>query len=792
VCSSDLLALQSDGKILVGGDFGTFNGAVRRSIVRLLQDGSLDLSINFGTGPNGVVSSIAVQSDRGILIGGDFTEVDGFPRHRVARLFGGSFAGSGAVEFAVPAYSVRESGRSVSVEIRRTGGLEGTVSATYETVGITATPDQDYTAVTDQITFQPGEVFRTVPIQIIDDFVPEENEFLAVRLRDAVGGAIGRQPVTTIEIISDDSRFSLASDTFVVNENAPGGRANITIVRQGTSSTPITVALSTVGGGTATAGVDYTPVNIPVTFAPDETVKVVGVPLLDDSDVEGDETVKLSLSLLTPSQEASIGTGAATLTIVDNDEAPGVIEILDSSAAEGAGSITMTLTRKGGQLGSVTVNYVTENATATAPADYTARTGSVTFQQTDTAKTIVIQINQDKEIEGNENFRVRLTSASGGATIVKSVGIAVIVDDDLGPGSLDTDFAVGSGATGPVYAITLQPDGKILAGGGFSDFDNSGHPNLVRLMPNGEVDDSFLPGTGPAGPVYAVEMGREGRIVIGGDFRSFGGLDRLYYARLTPNGGLDPTMTASPGLNAFVRTMAVQSNLNVVIGGAFSVPTMHAARVLLDGAFDPSFNVGVGADTNVLDVRVQGDGKIILGGMFTHFGGLPRGHVVRLDPNGLVDPTFNTSVGANGNVNRVLPLAGGRTLVAGNFTGFNTNAAVRVVMLNNDGSVNPDFSTGAGPNDEVFALAVQADGKILIGGNFTSVAGKARNRIARLNANGSLDDTFNPGLGADKTVYDIEIQEDQQILGWRVYNHECFPARWCGPAFIGSTFSVWL
>lgn len=764
------IALEADGKILVGGDFGTFNGASRRSIVRLLENGSLDLSINFGSGPNGVVSSIAIQSDRGILIGGDFTEVDGYPRERVARLFGGSFAGAGAFEFSSPAYSVRENVRFATLQIRRSGGLEGTIEARYKTTGLTATPGLDYTEVagdTNTVTFQPGEVFRTISVEIIDDFLPEPNEYLAVSLTDPVGGAIGRQPVTTIEIVSDDTRISFASDAFVVNENSPGSRANITLTREGISSGPITVLFST-SDGTAVSGSDYTPVSIPVTFAPDETVKVVSVPLNDDSTVEGDETVDLSLELLSPSTEASIGIGSATLTIVDNDAAPGTIEFVGTaSAREGAGSIILTLSRSGGQLGSVTVNYATENGTAKAPDDYTARTGSVTFQQTDAIKTIVIPISQDTEIEGNESFRVRLSNPTGGATLgPRSIIDAVIIDDDFGPGSLDTTFDVGSGAgtDGVVYAITLQPDGKVLAGGAFNSFDNSGHPNLVRLLPNGSVDDSFSSGTGPAGPVYDIELAEQDRIVIGGDFRSFSSLDRLYYTRLTPSGSLDPSVTANPGLNGFVRTLATQPDHNVVIGGAFTVPANHAGRVLLSGEFDPSFNLGSGADANVLDALVQDDGKVVLAGAFTKFGGLSRGHIVRLNPNGLIDPTFNIGSGANGDINRVIQLPDGRLLVGGDFTTFNGVSAFRLVALNRDGSVSTAFSAGTGPNKAVFALAIDNNGMILVGGDFTSINDKTRNRVARLSATGSVDDTFNPGLGADDTVYDIEIQPDGQIL----------------------------
>ncbi|HUS37391.1 MAG TPA: Calx-beta domain-containing protein [Verrucomicrobiae bacterium] len=765
------IVLQPDGKLIVAGDFVTFNQHYRRSVVRLLPNGSIDFSINFGTGPNGAVNSVALQSDRGILIGGDFTEVDGLPRNKVARLFGGSFAGSGALEFAAPVYSLAESAPSATILVRRTGGLEGTISATYQTSDITATAGKDYEAVTDIVTFQTGEMFRTITIPLNDDFEMEEEELFSVQLTNPVGGAIGRQPVTTVLLQSDDSRISLADPVFVANENTPGGRAVITLVREGVSSRPITVMFST-ADITAKAGEDYTAVSTPITFAPGETSKLVAVPLVDDNLVEGSETVNLRLQLVTQGPDVSLGIANATLTISDNDSAPGSLQFAqDVSVNEDAQTVTVTVTRTAGKLGTVSVRYTTEDITATAGRDYTAQTGIVTFQQTDTSKTIAIQIRDDTEVEGNETFRVTLTDPTNGAEVgVPASAIVTIIDTDFGPGSLDQSFKIGEGADGVVNSLALQSDGKILVGGDFTDFDFSGHPNLVRLLSSGTVDTNFVTGSGPAGPVYDIALGTSGRITIGGDFRSISSIDRPYVARLMPSGSIDSSMTLSPGLNAVVFTLAAQPDEKVVLGGDFTSPANRAGRLLIGGGFDVSFNVGAGADNSVLDAQVQPDGKVLLVGRFTQFGSLPRGRVVRVLENGLVDPFFNTSVGANNTVWSVVPMAGGKALIGGEFTTVNGRTAVRVTLLNNDGSVDTTFNVGtnnvprSGPDGPVYAMALQADGKILIGGDFEFVNGEPRNNIARLNTDGSLDTEFNPGLGPNGPVKDIKVQPDQRIV----------------------------
>ena len=81
------ISIQKDGKILVGGEFNTFNGVDRSCIARLNANGSLDTSFDPGEGPiGGLIYDIAIQSDGKIIVGGDFTSYDGVPRTRIARI----------------------------------------------------------------------------------------------------------------------------------------------------------------------------------------------------------------------------------------------------------------------------------------------------------------------------------------------------------------------------------------------------------------------------------------------------------------------------------------------------------------------------------------------------------------------------------------------------------------------------------------------------------------------------------------------------------------------------------
>ena len=163
--------------------------------------------------------------------------------------------------------------------------------------------------------------------------------------------------------------------------------------------------------------------------------------------------------------------------------------------------------------------------------------------------------------------------------------------------------------------------------------------------------------------------------------------------------------------------------------------------------------------TTVSTLAVQADGKILVGGDFTTLGGggtgtTTRNRIGRLNADGSLDTSFNP--GANGSVLALAVQADGKILVGGDFTtlgggGTGTTTRNYIGRLNADGSLDTSFDPGA--NDYVCALAVQADGKILVGGAFTTLGGggtgtTTRNYIGRLNADGSLDTSFDPGANS--------------------------------------------
>jgi Concanavalin A-like lectin/glucanases superfamily/Calx-beta domain len=222
------------------------------------------------------------------------------------------------------------------------------------------------------------------------------------------------------------STLQFSSATYTAGEG--DGNAQITVTRTGPNGTQATVDYATVAGGTATSGSDYTAVNGTLTFDVGETSKTFDIPLNNDTIDEPDETVNLLLSNVTGTS-ALLGTQTtATLTIVDNDGPP-AISIDDVSFVEGGSSAHFTVTLSNPSSQPVTVDYATQDGTATAPADYTAiPTTQLTFQPGETTKTINVTINTDGIDEGSETFFVNLSNPSANATIADNQGQGTIID----------------------------------------------------------------------------------------------------------------------------------------------------------------------------------------------------------------------------------------------------------------------------------------------------------------------------------------------------------------------------
>jgi len=357
------------------------------------------------------------------------------------------------------------------------------------------------------------------------------------------------------------------------------------------------------------------------------------------------------------------------------------------------------------------------HAMLTPPAPGALSFSSASYAVTEEAGSAKVSVKRAGGTDGEVVGKVTLTDVS-----------TTPADYRLTPGARDTSFNQGgAGADNYVEAVALQPDGKILIGGDFTSYngDESAPDHIMRLNADGTRDASFNPGGSGADTnsvtlgqsMHAVALQPDGRIIIGGSFRSYNGDE--------------------------------------------SAPD-RVMRLNADGTRDASFNPGgsgagggITAGGTINEVVLQPDGRIIIGGDFTSYNGDESApdHVMRLNADGTRDASFNPGgSGASGPI-VVVALQSNGKIIIGPVSGYNDSpvASVNVIRLNADGAHDTSFKQSGTGVDRLFAAVAQPDGKVII-------AGTSGARIARLNADGARDASFNPGgLGPEVQRSDIPL-----------------------------------
>lgn len=336
-------------------------------------------------------------------------------------------------------------------------------------------------------------------------------------------------------------------------------------------------------------------------------------------------------------------------------------------------------------------------------------------------------------------------------------------------GGLDANLAPVVDAVGAdvgIKALAIQPDGKILVGGSFIAIDGQPRRRLARLLPDGTLDSTFIADADQ--DIWAIAVQPDGKIIVAGGFTEINGESRQNIARLEQNGAIDPTFLATA--DRYVLTLALQPDGKIILGGDFAQVNGQVRKGLTrlnrDGSLDTSFQ----ADTSgrIITLALQPDGKLLVGGEFGRLdaNGQLHDNLMRLHPDGAVDVTY--TAGADNTVLALAIQADGRVVMGGYF--MNVNGVVRnyVARLLADGSLDPDFNPNVGSqNGFVYSIAIQADGQIILAGRFTVIGGQIRNRIARFTSDGALDPTYNPNVNPGATlgvIYATALQKDGKLV----------------------------
>jgi|GEM_PF-4591277 len=376
-------------------------------------------------------------------------------------------------------------------------------------------------------------------------------------------------------------------------------------------------------------------------------------------------------------------------------------------------------------------------------------------------------------------------------------------------GSLDTTFQAVSGLwPGSVAEIKLQQDGKILLGGSFAG-------GLLRLNGDGSVDQSFLLGeqfsmvtaltvlengdiiaggyvmnppsivlrkfssSGSAinlynsitfnNYIYNIVVMQDGSLLTTGDFSTVNGTNTGCVVKVLPSGMLDQNF----GLTIYgtVNDSKLLSDNKILIAGGFrSSEFKDILRLNADGSVDNSFFTSSSFFLETLGVQCLGIrvNKIIAAGDLTDYAGVSCNNVIYLNNDGTVSPESEIVNGADLPVYAISDAGNGNMLLGGVFNNYNNTSAPRLALIDQTGALVSGFNPGSGPNGSVDDILKQDDGKFIVIGSFDKYNNVDRYRITRINANGTLDNSFNATQNFNISGYNhiskVVLQEDGKLV----------------------------
>jgi uncharacterized delta-60 repeat protein len=699
------LSIQTDGKLIVGGEFLNFNGTVDSYLSRLNSDGTKDVSFNLGTGMNGKVYTSIIQADGKIILGGSFTNYNGSNVGRLIRLNAdGTIDNSFNTTVGVNVNTVYDMALQADGKIIIVGSFSkyngvvankvarilpnGNIDATFIT-GLGAT------ATIEEVQLQnDGKIILAGSFDSFNGFLTASK---IVRLN--TDGSVDANFVTgtgfnatiTALLVQDDGKILVGGAFTTYNGLAinrltrlnPDGTVDLGFVSglgfsNGSVSVIKTNSLGLIWvGGSFSGTYNGTNVNRLVLLESNGTVN----PIFD------------------------IGAGPATATVY-------ALAVDSDSFWYVGGSFTVFDAQNQGRLAKI-------DAVGTLDIGYL--TAGVGF---DNSVLKVLPVS-DKKIMVLGSF----TKFNG----IASSRIARLSENGL----LDATFnSSGIGADGIIKTAILQPDNKIVLVGGFTNYNGIATNRIARIIADGTIDPSFNVGSGFNNQIYAVALQQDGKLLIGGNFTSFNGILVNRLVRLLSDGTLDSSFNVGLGADAIVETLLLQSDGKIVVGGRFTSfngsTYNRLVRLNSDGSIDAGFTVGIGFDKYVYSIAQQSDAKLILGGTFLSYNGTTAKRLIRLNNDGSFDATFTIGTGfSNGEIRNILVQPDDRLLIGGSFSGtYNGISVKRMLRLNASGVYDISFSVNL--NGTLFSSCFTPNNDVIIGGNFNSVSGIAKHRIAQL------------------------------------------------------------
>ncbi|WP_345236254.1 T9SS type A sorting domain-containing protein [Hymenobacter saemangeumensis] len=318
-------------------------------------------------------------------------------------------------------------------------------------------------------------------------------------------------------------------------------------------------------------------------------------------------------------------------------------------------------------------------------------------------------------------------------------------------GTLDTSFQVGSGPDISPATIKLLANGRILVGGFFNTFNTTLDRTLVQLNSSGTIDPSFQPLIQNVGNITSLQRQPDGKYVAGGNFSEINGQIVRRLTRFNPSGSIDATFTPPTINTTSIASLALQPDGRLLV-----VIPQSVQRLLANGSADNSFTPPTYTNSFLTKMLLQADGRIVLAGYSVFQNGtLLTSPITRLLSNGSVDNTFSTATTQPQRIGAVFSLAqqaNGKLLVG---------ESTSIKRLEVSGAPDATFTS---PEVEARSLALQSDGKILVGSNsFAAPSGMPLPALVRLTTAGGEDLSFTPPA-IEGLINSVVIQPNNRIL----------------------------
>jgi uncharacterized delta-60 repeat protein len=619
------MVTQSDGKLIVGGDFTTYSGSTNNYLVRINPDGTKDAT--FTATLNSQVFTAAVQSDGKIVIGGAFTTVNSITIPRLARL-----------------------------------NSDGTRDTTW-----------------DPGTAGASNIVRDVKVQ-------SDGKILAV---------------------GDFTAYSGSTRNYIVRTQTSGAIDNTFNIGTGFSTSPYNVYIQS--DGKIIVGGAF------ITYSGSTNNRIVRI--------NTDGTKDTSFNL---------GSGFNNPVYITNQRSDGKI-IAAGLFTTYNGSSNRYIVR-------INSNGIKDNT-------FNVGTGLDSAGWIFDANNGISYDNQNNTYLASDNVTY------SGSSIPR---IFKLKDN----GTLDATFNAGVGLN-RFGTVSLVSGSRLYIAGTFTNYKTAGAPGIAKISGSATLSASFNPGIGFNGDVWAITKQSTGRIIAGGAFINYSGSTSNRLVGINPDGTIDAGFNVgNAGANGTVYALATQTDDKIIVGGTFttysgsSTSTTRLMRLNADGSQDLTYNTGTGLSAQPYCILILSSGKVIVGGGFATYSGSTVNNIVQINSNGTQDTTFNTGAGFNGPIYSTVTQSDGKIIVVGNFSTYSGSAVgARIIRLNTNGTIDATFNVGTGLlSNAATAIALQSDGKAVVGGAFTTYSGSANNYLVRINTNGTKDTSFVIGTGLDGTV----------------------------------------